>query len=240
MCEVAEALSQRKVVWREGNDMVNAISRRTATKGGIDHQRQASDYRCKKCNRQRKPCQYFAYGKRCNSCNMLHHFAVCCPAHIRKDEVGEVSEQIVDDAFDILEVGDGSRMGNDWKVTAYLASQEVLFKCYPNNGDWIMVKRNYPYDPHVGGSARCVKYERIGPVMGNSMKVRFSWCQDGSGRYGCAMWRRVSHTLSRRASYCDFIFDLFCGGAPKYQVYDQSCSRVLGLYGNSNSGGWKQ
>ncbi|XP_049512286.1 uncharacterized protein LOC119464446 isoform X1 [Dermacentor silvarum] len=169
-------------------------------------------------------------------------------------------------------------------------------RCYPNNGDWIMVKRNYPYDPHVGGSARCVKYERIGPVMGNSMKVRFSWCQDGSGRgcgsnvgryvltstpgystrnqynfmsfngmgnfqmhtifkdcnscfvgryryalngYGCAMWRRVSPTLSEPASYCDFIFDLFCGGAPQYHMYDPSCNRALGIYGSHNYGWWK-
>ncbi|XP_054917113.1 uncharacterized protein [Dermacentor andersoni] len=168
--------------------------------------------------------------------------------------------------------------------------------CYPNNGDWIMVKRNYPYDPHFGGTARCVKYERIGPVMGNSMNVRFSWCQDGSGRgcgssvgryvltstpgyrarnlynflsfigagnfqmhtiykdcgtcfvgryhhalngYGCAMWRRVSSTLNRRASYCDFIFHLFCGGAPEYHMYDESCGGALGLYGGSSIG-WRK
>ncbi|XP_054917114.1 uncharacterized protein [Dermacentor andersoni] len=170
-------------------------------------------------------------------------------------------------------------------------------RCYPNNGDWIMVKRNYPYDPNFGGNAKCVKYERIGPVMGNSMNVRFSWCQDGSGHgcgsntgryvltstpgystrnqynfmsfngmgnyqmhtifkdcgtcfvgryryalngYGCAMWRRAAPNFSRRSTYCNFIFDLFCGGAPKYQVYDQSCSRVLGLYGGSYTGWYKK
>nr|XP_037272017.1 uncharacterized protein LOC119164023 [Rhipicephalus microplus] len=168
--------------------------------------------------------------------------------------------------------------------------------CYPNNGEWVMTKRNYPYDHHFGGTAKCVKYERIGPFNGYSMNVRFSWCQDGYGRgcgssvgryvltsmpgyrtrnqynflavngvdsysmhtiykdcntcfiaryryalngYGCIQWRRLSHTFNRRADYCDFIFDLFCGNAPKYQVYDDSCSRVVGGY-NGNYGWWKK
>ncbi|XP_075532027.1 uncharacterized protein LOC142564763 [Dermacentor variabilis] len=172
---------------------------------------------------------------------------------------------------------------------------EIFQNCYPDRGIWFMVKRNYPYDPFHGGSARCVKYERIGPVIGNSMNVRYSWCQDGSGRgygssvgrhvltntpgyragnlynffsfkgagtlqfltvfkdchtcfigryfhalngYGCAMWRRVS-SFNRRAQYCDFIFHLFCGGTPSYQMYDDSCGRVLGLNGTSNIG-WQE
>nr|XP_054934135.1 uncharacterized protein LOC129388107 [Dermacentor andersoni] len=50
--------------------------------------------------------------------------------------------------------------------------------------------------------------------------------------YGCGMWRRVS-TFNRRAMYCDFIFHVFCGGTPSYQMYDDSCGRVLGLNGTS-------
>lgn len=131
MCKVAEVFAQRKMVWREGNDMIDAISKRTATKFRTDQQRQSRDYRCKKCNRQHKPRQCFAYGKRCNICNRLHHFAVCCPTHIGKDEVREVTEQgaeSADDTFEILEVGNESRSGKDWKVTAHVSNQVVLFK----------------------------------------------------------------------------------------------------------------
>uniref|UniRef100_A0A131XNF5 Putative lipocal-1 1 n=1 Tax=Hyalomma excavatum TaxID=257692 RepID=A0A131XNF5_9ACAR len=183
------------------------------------------------------------------------------------------------------------------ELQPYLQRYQNPPHCYPNNGEWVMTKRNFPYDPHFGGSAKCVKYERIGPVMGSSMNVRFSWCQDGYGRgcgasvgryvltstpgystrnqynflaangygsfqmhtifkdcstcfvgryryalngHGCVQWRRVSHTFNRRADYCDFIFDLFCGNSPRYYMYDNTCSRSLGVYGGSSYGWWKK
>ncbi|XP_037581350.1 shematrin-like protein 2 isoform X1 [Dermacentor silvarum] len=55
--------------------------------------------------------------------------------------------------------------------------------------------------------------------------------------YGCAMWRRTSH-LHKRADYCDFIFNIFCGGVPKYQVFEPSCTRLFGGgYGGGFGGG---
>ncbi|KAH7940181.1 hypothetical protein HPB52_022096 [Rhipicephalus sanguineus] len=159
-----------------------------------------------------------------------------------------------------------------------------LIHCYPPNGKWIMMKRNYPYDPYYGGNARCVLYDRVGPYRNYTIPARFSWCQDGSGRgcgsvvgsyllsaipgywarnlysfypnnghlawqqhaiykdcstcyigryryalngYGCVMWRRTS-SINRRTDFCDFIFEVFCGAAPKYQVFEPSCLRLLG------------
>ncbi|XP_037524019.1 shematrin-like protein 1 [Rhipicephalus sanguineus] len=165
--------------------------------------------------------------------------------------------------------------------------------CYPPNGKWIMMKRNYPYDPYYGGNARCVLYDRVGPYRNYTIPARFSWCQDGSGRgcgsvvgsyllsaipgywarnlysfypnnghlawqqhaiykdcstcyigryryalngYGCVMWRRTS-SINRRTDFCDFIFEVFCGAAPKYQVFEPSCLRLLGgAYGGGFGG----
>nr|XP_037273679.1 uncharacterized protein LOC119165690 [Rhipicephalus microplus] len=45
--------------------------------------------------------------------------------------------------------------------------------------------------------------------------------------YGCTMWLPATHVTKGSTDYCDFIFDAFCGGAPKFYMYNPSCPALL-------------
>ncbi|XP_037581109.1 uncharacterized protein LOC119464274 [Dermacentor silvarum] len=53
--------------------------------------------------------------------------------------------------------------------------------CPARAGEWHMVYRNYPYDPFYGGVAKCVSFQRLGPVKDFTFPAKFSWRSDGAG-----------------------------------------------------------
>ncbi|KAL1430898.1 hypothetical protein MTO96_014750 [Rhipicephalus appendiculatus] len=45
--------------------------------------------------------------------------------------------------------------------------------------------------------------------------------------YGCTMWLPATPLSKESTEYCDFIFDVFCGSAPKFYMYNPSCPALL-------------
>ncbi|XP_077496963.1 uncharacterized protein LOC144107706 [Amblyomma americanum] len=145
--------------------------------------------------------------------------------------------------------------------------------CFPFTEDWYIAYRNYEYDPHFGGTEKCVKATEVTSYVNNSTIVVLEFCNQkqfskvsltsgscydaqnvakihvfgrnsaklsitaayidcknckvfrnsyAAGGNGCTLWKPESK-INQKDMCCDFVFDLLCGGSPKYQIYD-NCS----------------
>uniref|UniRef100_A0A224YLT8 Lipocalin n=1 Tax=Rhipicephalus zambeziensis TaxID=60191 RepID=A0A224YLT8_9ACAR len=54
--------------------------------------------------------------------------------------------------------------------------------------------------------------------------------------YGCTMWLPATPLSKESTEYCDFIFDVFCGSAPKFYMYNPSCPALLEKAASSGRG----
>lgn len=53
-----------------------------------------------------------------------------------------------------------------------------MFQCWPLNGTWYMVKRNYESDPAFGGDAKCVMADGTGPVVNDVIPLHYKYGKD--------------------------------------------------------------
>lgn len=129
MCKTAEVAAQQNQQWIKTDGNVDAIKKNATPRVRRTERSVEKQNRCKKCNRLHKPTECPAYGKKCNICRRLNHFAVCCFRRGGMPQVSEVCNSTHDDDdFDVLDVGIGSRNGKDWRVKAQVAGREVAFK----------------------------------------------------------------------------------------------------------------
>ncbi|XP_077528612.1 uncharacterized protein LOC144141006 [Haemaphysalis longicornis] len=124
-CKVAESVTQRNEVWGATHSNIDTIAGPAYVPKGKNARDSNTQYRCKKCDRHHRPRQCPAYGKKCNVCHLLHHFAVCCPG---TSIIADVSKDDFDDNFAILEVGARKGGSKDWMVEAEVAGKKVSLK----------------------------------------------------------------------------------------------------------------
>nr|XP_054934136.1 uncharacterized protein LOC129388108 [Dermacentor andersoni] len=48
-------------------------------------------------------------------------------------------------------------------------------RCYPNDGNWHLMYRNYDYDPNMGGEAKCVTFSTFGKYENFTTPANFAY-----------------------------------------------------------------
>lgn len=49
----------------------------------------------------------------------------------------------------------------------------TIFQCFPLDGTWYMVCRNYESDPLLGGTTKCISITETGPLENDVVPVQY-------------------------------------------------------------------
>lgn len=94
---------------------------------------------CKRCSRSHKVRECPAYGRKCNVCNKLNHFAACCKTKVvssidyennsnDSDSANDYNEFFIGTIESVSAVDAVSRDGHSWTETIKVQEKDVSFK----------------------------------------------------------------------------------------------------------------
>nr|XP_054606603.1 uncharacterized protein K02A2.6-like [Nothobranchius furzeri] len=132
MCRAAETTRAQAKELRRGETSVHALSKDGVIKKIFTKQKyqkgKATEFRCGKCGSSHRPKSCPAFGKSCNNCGKMNHYAKCCKA-APKQKVHTVDEEAEDEEeFIVDEVHTSTSEKEEWVVPVEVNETIIPFK----------------------------------------------------------------------------------------------------------------